>query len=149
MSSDTTTIKKRILAIDYGTKRIGLAKTDPFQLFAQAVGTFDEPALLKEITRILSDDGIEKILLGYPLSGNGTANAMTKVVEQFEVRLQKKIPDVPIVRVDEFGSSKAAMKILIESGTRKEERNTKGRLDKAAAALLLQNYLDTRVRTES
>ncbi len=139
-----TTLKKRIVAIDYGTKRIGLAQSDLLQLFAQSVGTFSECELYKQLAAIEQKDGIEKILLGNPTNGDGSPNRMTKVVADFEARLHLKFPNILIEKVNEFGSSKAAMQTLIESGVRKKERNTKGRLDKVAAALLLQHYLETR-----
>jgi len=139
-----TTRYKRIIALDYGTKRIGLAKSDLLHLFAQSVGTFSEHELYKQLAAIEKEDGIEKILLGNPTNRDGSPNRMTKVVAEFAARLQAKFPHLPIEKVSEFGSSKAAMKTLMASGVRKKERNQKGRLDKVAAALLLQHYLDTR-----
>jgi len=139
-----TTLHKRIIAIDYGTKRIGLAQSDLLHLFAQSVGTFSEPDLYKQLTTIEKKDGIEKILLGNPTNGDGSPNRMTKVVADFQARLQAHFPNLTIEKVSEFGSSKAAMQTLIESGVGKKERNTKGRLDKVAAALMLQHYLETR-----
>lgn len=139
-----TPIKKRILAIDYGTKRIGLAKSDPLCLFAQSVGTFSEPELYQHIQSILEQDGIEKILVGYPTSGDGSANRMTAVVNAFIERLRARFPALSIERIEEFGSSKKAMQTLIASGVSRKERARKGRLDKAAAAILLQTYLERR-----
>jgi len=135
-------IKKRVLAIDFGTKRCGLAKTDPFQLFSQSVGTFQESALYSKIREIETLDGIEKILVGYPTNGDGTANRMTKAVEDFLQRLALEFSTVEIEPIDEFGSSKAAMRLLVASGEKRKARQKKGRLDSAAAALLLQNYLE-------
>ncbi len=146
MTTDfSSTAKPRLLAIDYGSKRIGLAKSDPFHLFAQSVGTFDEPELFAQL-RLLCAEGVGKILVGYPTSGDGSANRMTTVVEQFIARLKTEFPDTPIEPIDEFGSSKKAMQILVQSGVSKKARGQKGRLDKAAAALLLQTYLDTQRR---
>ncbi len=139
-----TTLHKRIIAIDYGTKRIGLAQSDLLHLFAQSVGTFSEPDLYKQLTTIEREDGIEKILLGNPTNGDGSPNRMTNIVADFETRLRTQFPNILIEKVNEFGSSKAAMQTLIESGVGKKERNTKGRLDKVAAALMLQHYLETR-----
>lgn len=139
-----TTLKKRVVAIDYGTKRIGLAQSDLLQLFAQSVGAFSESDLCARLAAIEKEDGIEKILLGNPTNADGSPNRMTKVVDEFQARLQAKFPTLPIERVNEFGTSKAAMRTLIESGARKKERNEKGRLDKVAAAIMLQRYLDAR-----
>lgn len=137
------TPKKRILALDYGTRRIGLAKSDPFWLFAQSVGTFSERDLYAVLHSFLEQDGIEKILVGYPTNQDGSANRMTAVVDAFILRLKTHFPSVPIERIDEFGSSKKAMKILIESQVSRKARHAKGRVDQAAAALLLQAYLDS------
>ncbi len=146
MTTDfSSTAKPRLLAIDYGSKRIGLAKSDPFHLFAQSVGTFDEAELFVQL-RLLRAEGVEKILVGYPTSSDGSANRMTAVVERFIARLKTEFPDTPIEPIDEFGSSKKAMQILVQSGVSKKERDKKGRLDKAAAALLLQTYLDAQPR---
>lgn len=142
-------LKKRLVAIDYGTKRIGLAKSDLLHLFAQSVGTFSEPDLYKHLATIEREDGIEKILLGNPTNGDGSPNRMTNIVAEFQARLQAKFPHLAIEKVSEFGSSKAAMQTLIESGVGKKERNQKGRLDKVAAALMLQHYLDTRPKHTS
>ncbi|RFM23803.1 MAG: Holliday junction resolvase RuvX [Candidatus Thermochlorobacter aerophilum] len=137
-----TPIKKRILAIDYGTKRIGLAKSDPLHLFAEPIGTFSEPLLYTQIQSLLEQDGIEKILVGYPTSKDGSPNRMTAVVDSFIERLQQRFPALPVERVPEFGSSKQAMRLLIENGVSRKARQTKGRLDRAVASLLLQAYLE-------
>ncbi|NTW49080.1 MAG: Holliday junction resolvase RuvX [Chlorobiales bacterium] len=135
-------IKKRIIAIDYGTKRIGLAKSDPFQMFAQPVGTYDEPSLMQELEKIASSDGIECFLVGYPKNSDDTENRMTTVVDRFVERLQSQYPNIPIEKIDEFGSSRQAGALLRQSGTRKKQRQKKGRLDQAVAAMLLQSYLE-------
>ncbi|MDW8436417.1 MAG: Holliday junction resolvase RuvX [Chloroherpetonaceae bacterium] len=142
-------LKKRIVAIDYGTKRIGLAKSDPLQLFAQSVGAFSEAQLYEKLAAIEREDGIEKILLGNPTNGDGSPNRMTKIVAEFESRLQAKFPNLAIEKVSEFGTSKAAMQTLLANGTRRKERHAKGRLDKVAAAIMLQRYLETRPRSQT
>lgn len=138
----TGSIRKRIVAIDYGTKRVGLAKSDPFQMFAQPVGTYDETALMQELEKIASSDGIERILVGYPKNSDDTENRMTGVVDRFVERLQSQYPGIPIEKVDEFGSSRQAGVLLRQTGTRKKTRQKKGRLDQAVAAMLLQSYLE-------
>lgn len=135
-------IKKRIVAIDYGTKRIGLAKSDPLHMFAQPVGTYDESALMQELERIASSDGIELFLVGYPKNSDDTSNRMTSVVDRFVDRLQSKYPNTPIEKIDEYGSSRQAGALLLQTGTRKKQRQKKGRLDQAVAAMLLQSYLE-------
>lgn len=134
--------KKRILAIDYGTKRVGLAKSDPFGSFAQPVGTFSSEKILTVLASFLHDEPVEKIIIGHPLNSDGTKNRMTGLVDRFIEKLTKTFPDIPIETIDEHGSSRQAQRLLIESGLSRKKRQQKGRLDTAAACLLLQNYLE-------
>jgi putative holliday junction resolvase len=136
------TEKKRILAIDYGTKRIGLAQTDPLQLFASSVGTFDRAGLFTTLQKMVDDNEIEKILVGYPLSGDNSSNAMTEVVDRFILELQLAFPTLCLETVDEHHSSQEARQILIASGKGKKARKEKGRLDSAAACVILRDYLE-------
>ncbi|MCG8376487.1 MAG: Holliday junction resolvase RuvX [Chlorobiales bacterium] len=133
---------KRILAIDYGTKRVGLAKSDPFGSFAQPVGTFPPDTIVETLASFLLNDPLEKIIVGYPLNSDGTKNRMTGVVDNFIGKLTKAFPDIPVETIDEHGSSRQAAKLLVESGLSRKKRQRKGRLDCAAACLLLQNYLE-------
>lgn len=133
---------KRIVAIDYGTKRIGVAKSDPLCMFAQPVGTFDEVGLFKVLDVILREDGIRLFIVGYPLSDSGETNRMTGVIDRFVGELTGRYPSIPVETVDEHRSSKAARRILVDSGQSRKQRNVKGRVDTAAACVILQDYLD-------
>lgn len=135
---------KRIIGIDFGTKRIGVAKSDPLGMFAQPVGTFDMEGLLGALSKIRNEEGIERIVVGYPLSDKGEVNRMTSVVDSFIGELRAALPEVPIETIDEYRSSRSAMKILAGSGASRKKRNEKGRLDTAAACLILQSWLDSR-----
>ncbi|UZJ37802.1 MULTISPECIES: Holliday junction resolvase RuvX [unclassified Prosthecochloris] len=135
--------KKRIFAIDYGTKRIGLAKSDPFGNFAQPVGTFPPEKITTVLSSLLLNDPAAKIIVGYPLNSDGTKNRMTGVVDCFIEELKKAFPDLPVETIDEHGSSRHAGKLLVESGLSRRKRQQKGRLDCAAACLLLQTYLES------
>jgi len=135
---------KRIIGIDFGTKRIGVAKSDPLGMFAQPVGTFDMEGLLGALSKIRNEEGIERIVVGYPLSDKGEENRMTSVVDSFIGELRAALPEVPIETIDEYRSSRSAMKILAGSGASRKKRNEKGRLDTAAACLILQSWLDSR-----
>ncbi len=138
-----TLSRKRILAIDYGTKRIGLAKSDPFGSFVQPVGTFPPEKILTLIESLRQEGPFETIIVGYPLNSDGTRNRMTTVVDRFIGELEEAFPGIAIETVDEHGSSRRAEKLLIESGVGRKKRQRKGRLDSAAACLLLQNYLES------
>ncbi|NTW53041.1 MAG: Holliday junction resolvase RuvX [Chlorobiaceae bacterium] len=135
---------KRTIGIDFGTKRIGLAKSDPLGMFAQPVGTFDMKGLVESIEKIRVQDGIAKIIVGYPLNEQGGGNRMTSVIDRFIEELSPAFPGIPIETIDEHRSSKDAMQILVGSGTGRKKRNEKGRLDTAAACIILQSYLDSR-----
>ncbi|NTV05576.1 MAG: Holliday junction resolvase RuvX [Chlorobiaceae bacterium] len=136
--------KKRVVAIDYGTKRIGVAKSDPLWLFAQPVGTFDRAGLSSTLNAMLKQDEIALLIVGYPLSERGEKNAMTGVIDSFIETLHEEFPQLRIETVDEHHSSRDARSILIASGTSRKERQQKGRLDSAAACVLLSEYLESR-----
>ena len=141
-NADVMRVKKRVVAIDYGTKRIGLAKSDPLWLFAQPVGTFDRAALSVALETMVKQDDIALVIVGYPLSDGDETNAMTGVVDRFLEELRAEFPLLPIETVDEHHSSKSASQILIASGKSRKERQQKGRLDSAAACVLLSEYLE-------
>jgi putative holliday junction resolvase len=137
------TLKKRVIAIDYGTKRIGVAKSDPLHLFAQPVGTFDRAGLFKLLEEMLRSDEIEKVIVGYPLSGSGEKNAMTDVIDRFLEELRNGFPQLEVETIDEHHSSRDARQILIASGKSRKVRQEKGRLDSAAACVMLSDYLES------
>jgi putative holliday junction resolvase len=134
---------KRVVAIDFGTKRIGVARSDPLGMFAQPVGTFDIDGLQEVLEGLLRQDGIDRIIVGYPLSDRGTANRMTSVIDRFVEELVRRFPLIPVETVDEHSSSKEARRILVDSGSSRKKRKVKGRVDTAAACVILQGYLDS------
>jgi putative holliday junction resolvase len=136
------TSKKRVIAIDYGKKRIGVAQCDPLWLFAQPVGTFDRAGLSGVLAAMVKQDDIALVLVGYPLSDGDESNAMTGVVDRFIEELRAEFPQLKIETVDEHHSSKSAGQILIASGRSRKKRQQKGRLDSAAACVLLSEYLE-------
>lgn len=138
------THQKRVVAIDYGKKRIGLAQSDPLWLFAQPFGTFDRAGLSKVLAAMVQQNAIALVLIGYPLSESGEKNAMTGVIDRFIEELRKEFPQLPVETVDEHHSSRDARNILIASGTSRKKRQQKGRLDSAAACVLLSEYLESR-----
>jgi putative holliday junction resolvase len=140
------TPQKRVVAIDYGTKRIGVAQSDPLLLFAQPVGTFDRAGLSKSLEAMMKADDIALLIVGYPLSEGGEKNAMTGVIDRFIETLHDEFPQLRIETVDEHHSSRDARSILIASGTSRKNRQQKGRLDSAAACILLREYLESRNR---
>jgi putative Holliday junction resolvase len=134
--------KGRLVGIDYGTKRVGLAVSDPLGLFAQPVGTFTPTEAIEVLGRVDAEDGIDVIVIGWPLEENGSHGKMTGLVAEYIRRLKKRFPDVEFIRRDERYSSEHA-KELIKAGQRPSLRKTgRSRIDTAVAGMLLQGYLD-------
>lgn len=132
---------KRVLAIDYGLKRIGIAVSDPLNIFAIALTTLDNaPKLEEELKKIIDEYEIGEVVLGYPLKEDGSFTHSTEAVLQFKVTFEKKFPFEVKLRDERFTSSIAYERIK-ESVTSKKSRRNKKLIDKNAAAVLLEDYL--------
>jgi len=133
----------KIVAIDCGTKRVGIAISDPLQMFAQPYGTFDPPTALRALVKLNEKEQVTVFVIGWPLLPDGTKGKATDMVDRFIARLRKSMNDVTIVKQDERYTSEMARE-LIAAGPRPSlgERGN-GRLDTAAAGLILQDYLDS------
>ena len=137
------TQKKRVVAIDFGTKRIGVAQSDPLWLFAQPAGTVDRAGLSLMLEKMIKNDDIDLLIVGYPLSEGGQKNAMTEVIDRFIETLHEEFAQLKIETIDEHHSSRDARSILVASGKSRKVRQQKGRLDTAAACILLSQYLES------
>lgn len=134
----------RLLGIDVGGKRVGLARTDPFKTFATPVGTFSPDESFRQIgEQVNLSVPVDGIVVGWPLTPQGERTHATSLVEAYIRKLEKKFPDIPIYKIDERYSSRDARKILVESGVPRKKRQEKGRVDQAAAAYLLQEFLES------
>jgi putative Holliday junction resolvase len=132
----------RILGIDYGSKRIGIAVSDPLNIIARGVTVIpNSPAKIGEIKRIAVEFGVEKIVVGVPINLKGRKDAMAEEVEEF-IRLLASELNVEIVRQDERFTSRIARQTLLDMNVGKMKRRVKGRIDEMASALILQGYLD-------
>jgi putative holliday junction resolvase len=131
---------RRIIGIDVGTKRIGLAQSDPTRTIASPVGTFTEVELFTRIEQ--SQHQIERAIVGWPLSLKGNENTSTEMVTAFVQRFSKRFPAIPVDLLDERYTSTMATNSIREMGSTKKKRQQKGLVDTIAAAILLQNYLD-------
>lgn len=130
------------MAVDFGTKRVGVAIADPLRLFAQPVGTFPPNEALDVLTRVGNEEGVDVVVIGWPLESDGSLGRMTKLVGEYINRIRKRLPEAEIVRRDERHTSERA-KELIRSSMRPSLRSSgRERIDTAAAGLLLQEYLD-------
>ena len=130
------------MAIDYGTKRIGLAVTDPQRIIATALDTVLSHQIIQYLDNYFKKETVETIILGYPKTLADTISSTTKLVEKFATVLKKKFPHIPIEFVDERFTSLLAKRSLIESGQNKKTRRDKSVLDKVSAVIMLQSYLD-------
>lgn len=134
----------RILAIDLGTKRTGLAVTDPLKIISNPLETIPTHTLETYLRNYFIKEPVELVVIGYPKSLDGSPNQMTPLVEALKKRLAKVFPDMPTTFVDERFTSKMAMQSMIAMGSKKKDRKEKaGNLDKMSAAIILQTYLDS------
>lgn len=131
----------RILGIDYGTKRVGLAVTDPMQIIASPLTTVDTPQALDYIAKYSAENEVERILIGYPTDLQGRPTDATFHVEGFIKAIQKRLPEMPLQKWDESYTSRMAMQSLVASGIKKKQRRDKKLLDQVSAAIILQEYL--------
>lgn len=132
----------RIVGVDFGTKRVGLAKSDPLGMFAQPVGTFTPSEALDVLDELSRIDDVSTIVIGWPLEEDGSHGKMIQLVKEYINRLRKRIPNVEIVRRDERISSERAKELIRSSGRPSMRKTGRGRIDTAAAGIILQEYLD-------
>jgi putative holliday junction resolvase len=131
----------RILAIDYGKKRTGLAVTDPLKIIATGLTTVDTEKLVWFLKDYFAKEEVELILLGHPKQLDGSDNDITPKVEKFFGQLQKLFPAIPSKLVDERYTSKMAFQTMIDSGLKKKDRQNKELVDEISATILLQGYM--------
>jgi putative holliday junction resolvase len=136
------TSKGRILALDVGKKRIGIARSDVMQTIASPVGTFSENEVFQYLKNLFLSEPFTRIVIGWPLNLKGETGFATEMVDQFISRLHKILPDVEVVRLDERFTSSMAQQSILHSGVSKKRRQEKGLVDAVAAAILLQDYLN-------
>ncbi len=131
----------RILAIDYGIKRTGIAVTDPLQLFGHGLTAVDTKDIFSFLQQYINTESVEKIIVGLPYKHNGEATDSTTAILKFVNFLQRKFANIIIETVDEAFTSKQAMQTLIASGVKQKDRRNKKLIDEVSAAIILQQYL--------
>ncbi len=134
----------RLVGVDYGTKRVGLAVADPLRLFAQPLDTCAPDVAVEALRALDRRDGIETLVVGWPLDLDGEEGPATDRVRPFVNRLRNAFPGVEIVTWDERFSSARAKEAIRTAGAGRKARRDRGRVDRAAAAVILQEYLDER-----
>ncbi|MDE7149202.1 MAG: Holliday junction resolvase RuvX [Bacteroidales bacterium] len=131
----------RILAIDYGRKRCGIAVTDPLKLIAHALETVPTSGLEAYLADYMEREEVEAIVVGLPLQMDATPSESARYIEPFVRRLEKRYPHIPIARVDERFTSKMAFQTMIDAGLKKKKRQDKGLGEALSATLILQTYM--------
>ena len=131
----------RILAIDYGMKRTGIAITDEMQIIASGLTTVPSLTLIAFLKDYFAKEKVEKVIVGEPKQMNGTPSESTAIIEKFIQKFQKEFPEMPLDRIDERFTSKMAFQTMIDSGLKKNQRKNKALIDEIAATIMLQDYM--------
>lgn len=131
----------RILAIDYGLKRTGIAVTDPLKIIATGLTTIPSPTLISFLKDYIAKEEVELIIIGEPKNWDDSDTHATPLVNAMVKKLMKTFPSMPIKRVDERYTSKMASQAMIDMGLKKMQRRNKALVDEIAATIMLQEYL--------
>ena len=131
----------RILAIDYGVKRTGIAVTDELQIIASGLITVKTGELIKFLIDYTNKEPVELFIVGLPKQMNNSDSESEKHILSFLKQLKKSLPKIPIKRIDERFTSKIAFQTMIDSGLKKKQRRNKGLVDEISATIILQSYL--------
>lgn len=133
----------RVLALDYGRKRTGIAVTDELQLIASGLTTVSTCDLLTFLQRYVKEEKVGKFVVGEPRQMNNTPSEVEVFIAPFLLKLKEEFPSIPIVRQDERFTSKMAMQSMIEGGMKKKQRRNKALVDEISATIILQAFLNT------
>ena len=131
----------RILALDYGEKRTGIAVTDELQIIASGLITVETDKLIKFLIDYTNKEQVELFIVGLPKQMNNSDSESEKHILSFLKQLKKSLPKIPIKRIDERFTSKIAFQTMIDSGLKKKQRRNKGLVDEISATIILQSYL--------
>ncbi|MAT55925.1 MAG: Holliday junction resolvase RuvX [Saprospirales bacterium] len=131
----------RILAIDYGTKRTGLAVTDPLQIIAQSLTTLATDEVFDFLKKYFDEEEVELIVVGLPLYPDGNPAQIAPLVEKFVKQLKKEFPQLPVAMQDERYTSEDAKAYILKSGVGRKKRRDKSLVDKVSAAIILEHYM--------
>ena len=131
----------RILALDYGEKRTGIAVTDELQIIASGLTTVASETLIDFLTNYFQKEKVIKVIIGDPKQMNNEASQSAPAVDAFIAKFTKSFPDMPIVRVDERFTSKMAFQSMVDSGLKKKQRHDKALIDEISATIMLRDFL--------
>lgn len=133
----------RILSIDYGLKRTGLAVTDPLKIIASPLDTVPTNTLLNFLKTYVQKEHVETLVIGMPKNLNNQDTHSTQAVKQFISKLKLELSSIPIIEIDERFTSKMAFQTMIDGGLKKKARKNKETIDKVSATIILQSYLES------
>lgn len=131
----------RILAIDYGKKRTGIAVSDPLQIIATALDTVESGELIGYLKKYIAREPVEKVLVGYPLNFDNSPTHATPLVDKFILKFGNVFPNMPVEKIDERMTSKMASQAISGMGLKKKDREKKELIDTVSAVMMLQEYL--------
>lgn len=132
----------RILAIDYGQKRTGIAITDNFQIIASGLTTVASETAIAFLKNYFETESVEKVIIGQPIQMNGQPSESAVIIEKFIEKFKINFPEMPLEQVDERFTSKMASASMIASGLKKKQRQNKALIDEIAATIMLQSFLN-------
>jgi len=132
----------RLLAIDYGRKKSGIAVSDPMQIIANGLTTVPSHELFDFLVKYIQEEEVEQIIIGYPTQNSGEESESMRYIKPFANRLKKRYPDMPIHWVDERFTSKIAFQAMIDGGLKKKARRDKAMIDKVSATIILQTFME-------
>lgn len=137
----------RVLALDYGTKRTGIAVSDPLRIIANALDTVRTHELMPYLKKYISENNVDIIVVGMPTQMNGTPSQSFAQIKPFVERLKKEFTDKQVVYHDERFTSVLAQRAILESGARKTQRQDKALIDRVSATIILQSFLQFSTNT--
>jgi len=134
----------RILAIDYGTKRTGIAVTDPLRIIATALDTVESSQLIEFLKKYFQREGVDEVVIGMPKQMNNQDSETAPAVRKFVEHFKNTFPEKPISLADERFTSSMAHRTMIDGGMSKKNRQVKGNVDKISATIILQSYMESK-----
>lgn len=134
----------RILAIDYGVKRTGLAVTDPLRIIATALDTVETSGLIEFLKKYFQKESVDEIVIGMPKQLNNQDSETAPAVRKFVGIFKNTFPEKPVNLADERFTSSMAQRVMIAGGMKKKDRQVKGNVDKISATIILQSYMETK-----
>lgn len=134
----------RIIAIDYGMKRTGIAVTDELQIIATSLDTVETPKLFAFLDKYLTENKVQEIVVGLPMRMHGEVGQLEMEIQKFISKFKEKHPATPVFRQDESFTSKMASQAIFHAGVKKKKRQDKALIDKVSATIILQSYMESK-----